>query len=69
MKRLGFPRAPLILGFILGGLAENYLHRSLEVWGPAFLKRPMVLAMLVIILCSLAWSFRDIRRNRGTDGR
>ena len=56
MKRWNYPRAPLILGFILGPLGEGYLHKSLGVWGLAFLGRPIVVVLLVLTILSLCYS-------------
>jgi len=56
MKKWGYPRAPLILGFILGPLAEDYLHKALGTMGPAFLLRPVVLVLLIITIASLGIS-------------
>lgn len=64
MKKWHYPRAPLILGFILGPLAEDYLHKSLGVWGIAFLKRPVVLVLLVMALLSLGYSIWHACRER-----
>lgn len=68
MKRFNYPRAPLILGFILGELAEDYLHKSLAVWGFSFLKRPVVLILLVMVILSLSFtvwkSHQDKKENR-----
>lgn len=70
MKRFNYPRAPLILGFILGELAEDYLHKSLAVWGFSFLKRPVVLILLVMVILSLSFtvwkSYQDKKENRRT---
>lgn len=68
MKKWHYPRAPLILGFILGPLAEDYLHKSLGVWGIAFLRRPVVLVLLVMVLLSLGYSvwhaYREKQKKR-----
>ena len=56
MKRWDYPRAPLILSFILGPLAETYLHKALAAWGGAFLLRPIVLVLIVLVVLSLAYS-------------
>ncbi len=56
MKRFNYPRAPLILGFILGELAEDYLHKSLGVYGFSFLKRPVVLILLGMVILSLSFT-------------
>ena len=69
MKKWGYPRPPLVLGFILGPLAEDYLHKSLGAWGIAFLTRPIVLVLLVMIVLSLCYSiwnaYRERRKPRG----
>ena len=56
MKRWDYPRAPLILSFILGPLAETYLHKSLSAWGGLFLVRPIVVVLMVLVVLSLAYS-------------
>ena len=48
MKRLRWPRPPLILGFVLGGLFERYMFISVERYGFEWLFRPVVLAMLAL---------------------
>lgn len=56
MKKWKYPRAPLILGFILGPLAEDYLHKSIGVYGIGFLMRPIVLVLLAMVVLSLGYS-------------
>lgn len=58
MKKWNYPRAPLLLGFILGPMAEDYLHKALGTMGPAFLTRPLVAVLLIIAIFSLALSIR-----------
>ena len=53
MKRLGWPRPPLILGFVLGGLLERYISISLGVHGAAWVTRPLVVVMLAVTLFGL----------------
>jgi putative tricarboxylic transport membrane protein len=52
MKRLGWPRPPLVLGLVIGGIFERYLYISTELFGWAWLLRPVVLA----ILACVAWA-------------
>ncbi len=47
MKQLGWPRPPLILGFVLGSTFERYLFISTELFGWNFLARPVVLVVLL----------------------
>ncbi|MFC2067198.1 tripartite tricarboxylate transporter permease [Chloroflexota bacterium] len=55
MKRLGWPRPPLLIGFVLGGLAERYLWLSHGLFGWSFLYRPWVLIIFGMIICSLVY--------------
>jgi TctA family transporter len=48
LARCGWPRAPFAIGLVLGHLAEVALHQSLTIWGPAFLLRPLALALLLV---------------------
>jgi len=52
MKKFDYPRAPMILGIVLGEIAENALHISLNLYGIAFLLRPMTLVLFVITVAS-----------------
>ncbi|MCK9914310.1 tripartite tricarboxylate transporter permease [Microbacteriaceae bacterium K1510] len=51
MKIYGWPRPPLMLGFVLGALFERYLFISVEIYGFSWLMRPVVL----VILAASAW--------------
>ena len=50
MKRFGWPRPPLVLGFVLGGLIENYLFISVERYEWAWLGRWPVMIILGLTL-------------------
>lgn len=49
MKRLSWPRAPLILAFVLGGLVENYLFISQLRYGFEWMLQPLPAVVLAII--------------------
>lgn len=53
MKRLGWPRPPLILGFVLGATVERYLFISHSRYGWEWLAHPIVLALFALS----AWGF------------
>ena len=53
MKSLGWPRPPMVLGLVIGGIFERYLFISTELYGIAWLWRPVVLVILVLIGWSL----------------
>ncbi len=52
MKRLGWPRPPMVLGIVIGGIFERYLYISTSLYGAGWLLRPVVIA----ILCLVAWA-------------
>ena len=67
MVRFGFSRPALILGFILGHLAEIYLHQSLMTMGPFFFTRPLSLILVAIIIFALiSEPVRSMRKKRKT---
>lgn len=56
LKILDFPMAPMLLGFILGGMLEKNLSRALVVSDGSFdflWNRPLTLSILCIILIIL----------------
>ncbi|MDX1485944.1 MAG: tripartite tricarboxylate transporter permease [Alphaproteobacteria bacterium] len=66
MKRLRWPRPPLVLGFVLGALIERYLFISYSRWEFEWLERPAVIVILAITFISLAWPL--VARLRGRAG-
>lgn len=52
--RYDWPRAPLILGLVLGPLAENRLFLSIAAYGSGWLLRPGVIAIAAVMLLSAA---------------
>ncbi len=55
MKRMGWPRPPLILGFVLGGLIERYAALTASRYGFEWLERPIVMGILIVTVISLTW--------------
>jgi len=60
MKIYGYSRPALLLGFVLGGLFENYSLLSIKIYGPLFFARPIPLTLLVIMLVLL--NYRHLKR-------
>lgn len=55
MKKYDYPRAPLILSLVLGGIAEKNLSMSLQLWGASFLTRPITFVLLILTIISVAY--------------
>lgn len=60
MKQLGWPRPPMILGFVLGGLIERYLFISIMRYNLEWLGFPFVIVMLTLTVLGIV---RPILRN------
>ena len=69
LQRLDWPRPPLILGVVLGPLAEKKLFLSIENYGLAWLSRPGVLLLIGVILAGLFSPLLKRRRRRGQHGK
>ena len=53
MRRFGWPRPPLIIGFVLAEGAENYLYQAIQFHGWAWVLRPGVLIIAAITAFSM----------------
>jgi putative tricarboxylic transport membrane protein len=65
LVRLDWPRPPLILGLVLGPMAENNLFLSTENYGAAWLVRPGVLLLMVLTLCGFLYPFFKEKKRKG----
>jgi TctA family transporter len=69
MKRLSWPRPPVILGVVLGGIVERYLNISINRYGDEWLTNPIVMAAFALAAWGLIRPFmRQIRRIGGPAG-
>ncbi len=55
--RADWPRAPFVIGLVLGGKAEASLHQALQLWGFSFFLRPMSLVLIAMIVGLIAYAF------------
>lgn len=62
MAKLDWPRPPLLLGLVLGPLAENRLFLSTDNYGVAWLLRPGVLIIAAVIAAGLVVPLVNKRR-------
>jgi len=70
LKKYGFPPAPIVLGIVLGKLAEENFRRAVIMGGySVFVTRPASLIMLIIAVLSFSYpliqTYRQSKRNKG----
>ncbi len=63
MKMGGWPRPPLVLGYILGKIMENALQIGVQTNGWNFLTRPVTLIILALALLALLSALMKGRRS------
>ncbi len=66
MKHLKWPRPPMILGVVLGGILERYMFISVQRYNTEWLLRPVVIGLLILAALSLLRPFiQDVRIQGG----
>jgi putative tricarboxylic transport membrane protein len=63
MVLYGWPRPPLVLGFVLGKLIETYLFISVARYGVGWLLHPLVILLILLALLVIAYPFLQERRH------
>lgn len=67
MKQAGWPRAPLLIGFVLSLVTERYLHLSISRYGIEWLAFPGVIAIFALTMIALiAGLLPEFKRRRAT---
>ena len=62
LLRFNWPRAPFVIGIVLGKIAEESLHKALELWGLRFFTRPLSLVLIGLIVLTIAYAvYRNVR--------
>jgi TctA family transporter len=64
MKKLGWPRAPFLVGFVLTKPTEQYLWLSISRYDFDWLTRPGVIALGLLLLVSIVWTVRNKRSGK-----
>ena len=62
MKWLGWPRPPLLLGFILGPVIEQNLWPSVQLWGWGFWTRPLTIGLVVAAIAAVTYLTKAMGR-------
>ncbi len=70
MKRYGWPRPPLIIGFVLGPILERYLGRVLGAYDSLFaaIARPPSLIIIAVALAIAFYSAKLARESKASAG-
>src|SRR5438874_11563760 len=64
MVLAGWPRAPFVLGLVLGKIAENYLYISIARYEAAWVTRPVVVALFLLALGVIVYPWLRGLRSR-----
>lgn len=67
LLRFDWPRAPFAIGLVLGGIAEQSLHKALALWGFGFFLRPLSLVLIGLIAFTIGWAIYSSTRRRRVD--
>ncbi|MEC5322821.1 tripartite tricarboxylate transporter permease [Aurantimonas sp. A3-2-R12] len=59
MKRFGWPRPAMLIGFVLAPQAETYLYQAVQFYGWEFLSRPGVLIIGALTALSIWFGVRN----------
>jgi TctA family transporter len=62
MVLAGWPRAPLVLGLVVGKIVENNLYISMARYEAAWLTRPVVLVLIAITVAVIVYPLFQARR-------
>jgi TctA family transporter len=62
MVLASWPRAPFVLGLVLGKIAENYLYISTARYEAAWLTRPMVMVLMAIAIAVIFYPLFQTRK-------
>ncbi|WP_050526731.1 tripartite tricarboxylate transporter permease [Pseudorhodobacter aquimaris] len=68
MKRFGWPRPALLIGFVLAPQAETFFYQALQFNGWGFLIRPGVLIIAAMTIASVYFGLKNRVDDTGTSG-
>jgi len=63
MKRFDWSRPALLIGFVLSDKVEASFYQTLQVYGFTFMRRPVVIFLMIITIVSIYFTIRGRTRN------
>lgn len=69
MKRFGWPRPALLIGYVLAPQAETYFYQAVQFYDWGFLARPGVILLGLMTVVSVLLGLRNRVDDTGTDAR
>lgn len=63
LLRAEWPRAPFVIGLVLGKIAEESLNKALALWGLNFFLRPLSLVLIGLIVLTIAYAIYKSRKS------
>ena len=63
LLKFGWPRAPFVIGLVLGAIAEKSLNTALALWGLNFFLRPLSLVLIALIVLTIAFAIYRGRKS------
>lgn len=65
LLKADWPRAPFVIGLVLGKIAEESLNKALGLWGPSFFLRPLSLVLISLIALTIGYAvWRQVKAAR-----
>jgi TctA family transporter len=64
LKSANWPRAPFILGFVVGDLLETSSYQTAVIWGWSAAARPMTIALAILLVGWIAYLLARRRRSQ-----
>jgi len=63
LLRANWPRAPFVIGLVLGKIAEESLNQALQLWGLNFFTRPLSLVLITMIALTIGYAIYSGRKS------
>ena len=70
LLKADWPRAPFVIGLVLGKIAEESLNKALGLWGMGFFLRPISIVLMGLIVLTIGIAvWRQVKNSRARAAR